>query len=574
MGSSTWAARSGKWAWKIANTSRHSRSRTERSSAGTLGHRIASTLWLPIRGSSMRAAISRTWGSTPRPGIAAIDAVTGATTTWGPQMTEVPPSVYALTVSSGVVYAGGNFTLMGGQARRGLAAVDVSTGQVTDWNPRPSGLVNALATTGTNVFVGGAFTSVGSEARSNLAAFDLSSGRVTPWNPGANGSVKAMAPLGNTLYVGGTFQLVGGQLRDRVGALDATTGLATAWNAGSIRSYEASQVLPTFSIHQVRVNALIATPDAIYMGGHFTSVGGQNRYDLVALDPASGACLPWVFDVGGDVYALASSAGVLFLGGCFGSAGGGSRPFRARADEMTAAVLPWNPQANGLVRSLAFGHGQVYVGGYFSSVGGQPRNNLAAVDTGTGQVLPFHPDPDNSVLSLSADENFVYAGGAFSTIGGQARSNLAALDWMGTVEPWDPEANAAVENVNLTSAGLVSSGEFTVVDGQPQTYVAVMQAAPVAVEEPSSVPKGFELSLSPNPFHRGTKVRFFLSSPGPVQLGWYDAAGRRVGAAIERRSMSAGWQTIEMNTPLRSGVYWVRLDVAGKRSTIKALRLD
>ena len=51
------------------------------------------------------------------------------------------------------------------------------------------------------------------------------------WNPGANGSVERHWLVnGSTVYAGGTFTSIGGQSRNRIAALDATTGLATAWN--------------------------------------------------------------------------------------------------------------------------------------------------------------------------------------------------------------------------------------------------------------------------------------------------------------------------------------------------------
>ncbi len=43
--------------------------------------------------------------------------------------------------------------------------------------------------------------------------FDASSGALTPWNPGANGNVLALAANGGNVYVGGAFTSVGGQGR-------------------------------------------------------------------------------------------------------------------------------------------------------------------------------------------------------------------------------------------------------------------------------------------------------------------------------------------------------------------------
>ena len=42
-------------------------------------------------------------------------------------------------MSGGIVYAGGPFFMIGGQARGSIAALDATTGLATSWNPGASG---------------------------------------------------------------------------------------------------------------------------------------------------------------------------------------------------------------------------------------------------------------------------------------------------------------------------------------------------------------------------------------------------------------------------------------------------
>ena len=114
------------------------------------------------------------------------------------------------------MYVGGGFNQIGGQARRGLAAIDAVTGAATAWNPSPvewdlfNPRIRALALAGSCLYVGGDFSSIGGQPRICLAAVDTSSGLATDWDPGADGLVWSLAAEGNTLYVGGGFTRAGG----------------------------------------------------------------------------------------------------------------------------------------------------------------------------------------------------------------------------------------------------------------------------------------------------------------------------------------------------------------------------
>ena len=98
--------------------------------------------------------------------------------------------------------------------------------------------VHAVLVSGNTIYAGGQFTQVrppGTSAGSNqsvnrayLAAFNATTGAlVTTFNANVGGGqVKslAMSPDGSRLYVGGGFTSVGGQARNRVAAVNPTTG--------------------------------------------------------------------------------------------------------------------------------------------------------------------------------------------------------------------------------------------------------------------------------------------------------------------------------------------------------------
>ena len=70
-----------------------------------------------------------------------------------------------LAVSGSTVYAGGDFTSIGGQTRNRIAALDAATGLATAWDPDADNRVLALAVSGSTVYAGGQFTRIGGKPR-------------------------------------------------------------------------------------------------------------------------------------------------------------------------------------------------------------------------------------------------------------------------------------------------------------------------------------------------------------------------------------------------------------------------
>ncbi len=116
--------------------------------------------------------------------------------------------------------------------------------------------------------------------------------------------------------------------------------------------------------------------------------------------------------------------------GDFTTIGGQARNGLAALDAATGAATAWNPDANWTVGTLAVAGDTVYAGGAFTAIGGQARSgNIAALDATTGTATAWNPSADGggvSTLALSGDT--VYVGGGFTAIGGQARNRLAALN--------------------------------------------------------------------------------------------------------------------------------------------------
>ena len=321
-------------------------------------------------GGSFSGILSLAGASTTRAKLAAIGTNGVLSTTWGPF---ADATVRALGISGSTLYAGGDFTTIGGLSRPYLAAItgDASTLAVvsTTWNPTANSTVNALAISGSTVYVGGAFTTIGSTRRNYLAAIgtDVNATLATTWDPSANGIVRALGISGGTLYAGGDFTTIGVLSRPYLAAItgDATTAavVSTTWTPISNRI----------------VNALAISGSTVYAGGAFTTIGGTSRNYLAAI-ATDGTLSTWNPNANGTVNALAISGSTVYAGGGFILVGGVTRNYLA-AIGTDGTLSTWNPNANGTVKALAISGSTVYAGGGFSLVGGVTRNDLAAIGT-------------------------------------------------------------------------------------------------------------------------------------------------------------------------------------------------
>lgn len=420
--------------------------------------------------------------------LAHIKADKSVDTNWNPNVSHGQfDDVKDIEVAGGVLYVGGSFTQIGGQARKGLAAVDLSTGAATNWNPSPSGAVFEIEIIGGRIYVGGAITAIGLSGRSGAAAFDLATGALLDWKPvmtwNANNvfaGVNAFVSQGNTVYMGGLFTSIGGQARNGLAAVDAVTGALLPWNPNP---QDASGA---------RVEALAISGSTVYVGGKFLEIGGLGVKHLAAVDASTGAVSSaWTPNPGineGEFIdhrgpyvssIVVMSDGVLYVSGAFRRIGGAARRGLAALDPTTGATTSFEANANDVVNDLAVEGGQVAAGGDFKSMGGVRRRNLAAFNLTTGRATDWNPDTESSstlysVRALATDGGpTLYVSGSFERIGGRARKGLAEVNrTTGAVTDWfyttssNPPSN--VSDLEVTPTMLYVAGGFTVYRGTTQ----------------------------------------------------------------------------------------------------------
>lgn len=332
-----------------------------------------------------------------RSDLAALDLGTGRPTAWAPR---VPSEFHSSTASGSTeildmvqvddaVYLAGGFDHINGVPRQGLAAVDAQSGATLPWDPEVDGLVSALAIADGVAYFGGGFGTIGGHAQPHAGAVDLASGTLIPWKATVEGRVLAVAASGGRVYLGGEFETVEPDgpgpesrvTRRHLAAFAAATGSLLDWNpsAGGDGTV----------LNLGYVECLVVRGDTIWAGGSFTKVGGITRRGVVRLDANTGRVLS-TFDArtDGPVTALALDDNDLYIGGPFTHAGTTPRSGLARLDATTGALRRWNPspifdfgptQFLYTVRSIQPMADAIAVGGTFRIIGPRfiPQTGIA-----------------------------------------------------------------------------------------------------------------------------------------------------------------------------------------------------
>jgi hypothetical protein len=427
--------------------------------------------------------------------------------------------VRALVLSDGTLYAGGEFTSIGGEQRSNIAALDATTGAATAWDAQADDFVHALALRGNTLYAGGEFTSIGGASRSSLAALDAATGAATAWDPGSDGLITCLAVSGNTVYAGGWFRNIGGGEKPAgCVALDAVTGAITPWDPAyvigaesvavsgdivyvgalfrndrmyqyqGIAAYDAvTGAAPLWTTEtEGYVDAIAVTDETVYIGGRFRVVSWQGRSYLAALDRSNGRLTDFKADASSSVNAFVLGNDTVFVGGAFDSIGGERRNGIAALDASTGVATPWDPKLENRyeagnpkpnVYAIALEGNTVYATGLFDHAGGEERWNTAGFDPTSGELTPFFPYGRVS-LALAPSDDAVFAAGNFGDpISPSYRDHLAALEPMrGDLLTWDAELDNQVEALFLSGNILYAGGAFQNAGEQHRNHLVALDA--------------------------------------------------------------------------------------------------
>jgi hypothetical protein len=227
-------------------------------------------------------------GGQLRNGFAALDRASGALLPWNPDARGSAPSGSAggraVAVVGSTAYIAGRFATVGGQPRIGLAAVDAATGALSSWDPGLDDAVLELQRSGNTLVIAGYFTQLVGQPRGRIGAIDLISQTATSFNPNVSGfvpnpttgnftAVTGLSIVNGVVYFSGNFLSVGGSPRTHAAAVNLSTNALAGFN-------------PVVGGPALDINVIGS--DA-YLAGLLVNVNGEADPTLAIVDAATGS---------------------------------------------------------------------------------------------------------------------------------------------------------------------------------------------------------------------------------------------------------------------------------------------
>jgi hypothetical protein len=536
-------------------------------------------------------------------GVAAIDISDMSTvkvTNWEPHP-NYASSIEVIAPTASTVFIGGGMSGYDWVDRAGFALMDDATHEAWPFDVDLSGggNINTIAVKGNVLYIGGQFNLIGRDSRHNLAAFDLTTGQLLDWNPsidGVNGQDPAevfnIRIKDNLLYVAGKFYTANANttplIRPGLAAIDLTTGVANAWNPSVGNGKTTDQY----------VNSIDIVNNTVYLAGSFNLVGGNNtRGNLASVDATTGAVLPWAPISSGAVDKIRVASNAAFVVGDFANGIGGQvREARIAAVDLNkGTTLPWDTLFGGSVYDIALSATDLYVAGGFDYVGKAFtfRPGLCSFSLATGALNNWVPDAGDAgeggydVESLGISASKLYVGGAINYFGLENRENYGEY----SICPAPPVISISQEGTTLgipaTTGTIQWYRDNTLLTGATSNTlpiniyengvysVAVNFNGCIGTSDPfvylitgREKEKSAVLSLYPNPVRDELNVQLKETVPA-VTFTLSDVTGHNL-----KVIQGSGQQHVLSVRDLPAGPYVLMIDIGGQKQAHKIIKIN
>lgn len=436
-----------------------------------------------------------------RSGLARVSLSNGALDSWNPVIVgnnggTITPQVYSMSLYGNELIIGGTFGQVNGQARTNLASIDLTSLNLTNWNPNLDSDVNSTFVQNDELFLGGAFFFINNQIHNNFAKIDLTTHSVQDWDPHISGTISYITSWGSEIVALGSYYLET-YLRQGLASIDLITQTPTSWKPvlkksgnyqnepvlemllndtvlyiggefdevnGTARNNIASFNSSTYDLASwspmidSTVKTMCINNDSLIVGGLFTHVNGNSRNHIAAFNCTDGALNSIDLDANGNVNVIKRIGTSIYFGGEFDQIGGVQRFGMARFDKDNLQLdTLWQPKSNGKINTFCEYNQGILIGGNFTTINNNSRINLASVNPTTGFLNNLNIQTDDEVNYIGNALNRIFVLGSFNTIGGQNRPMLAELDPISElITPWYlPGINTPTGNFMLQLDSIV-----------------------------------------------------------------------------------------------------------------------
>lgn len=370
----------------------------------------------------------------PRYSLAAADVNTGQLSTWFPNPNN---PVRVVQSHNGWLYAGGDFTNLGGVNCNRLLRFRPNLTADNTWLPTVSGRLNYIGGFGNRLFVGGAIAQIDGQQRPGVALFRIPDATTPPnllnYQLPITGSVTSIALMDELVVVAGDFSTPSGDIG--LAVFDSTAGLSRPLGTNPNPSYP-SAIVPLDN-------------QIIWVGGGFSFVKSQTRRNFAAIDINTGFPTNDTLSLDGEVRCFAAKGDSLLVGGRFRRARGIDQYGFTTYDMARSQLMTSLTGVDGEIRSIVWNDSVMVWGGQFSRyistplssfLVNEPVSNIAALNVANWRrswPLKWSNNRVKLVNTLAAYGQHLYVGGIIDTGAFGPKSSITRfLINRGNIQPW------------------------------------------------------------------------------------------------------------------------------------------
>ncbi len=429
--------------------------------------------------------------STPRQGLCAIDSATGNLLSFDARINGY---VYSAKIVNNTIFTQGAFTTAanGDSVRNYAGAFNTTTGAATSWDPNLNTYGNNFTCFGydnTNLIMGGAFTILNAKNRGYFAAMNITTGKISNLVMDCNSYVNGITTYGNKIYVSGSFTTVNSIARNYAFAFDEPSSTLLTFN-------------PDSKLTSGEIDHVLQIGSKVYLGGAFTDSVSPN---LVSVDTLGNTIAGWLPKANGKVYHLAGDTAQLLPVGEFTYFDYRSHPNLLALDASTGKVNDnFIAFTNSTVNGLSVLGNNIYAGGSFSTANDSARSNLAAFNKTTGTLQSWSPVASSTVNKVKNDGTTIYAVGSFTQIGVTARGCGASFSTSGTLVTWNPQADNYINDLWINGTNIYLGGAFTHLKTSARQFAGAISTANTVLSfDPSPNSYVYAITGNANHFYLG-----------------------------------------------------------------------